>query len=285
MNAAAIIPQDAIFYNNQQLLTSSIKVAEAFTKEHKNVTQKIRNLECSAQFLTANFSAVKFHHNGNEYEAFEITKDGFMFLVMGFTGKKAAAIKESFIEQFNTMAAQLQNQPPHFNQQPINPAQLHNLKHAARRQATKTGQPVLDLYETLMETFGVNDLRELTADLYPFACTMLGTDPIEGEWLRSSMPPQPKAPSYHYPKNSLRPTVVDMPHANRSWLTAHTLLEDCPKPLHNLLRQLESEGHNIEGPRLEYDALRKQLTHISQLASNLNELARNLRDFGLQVNW
>lgn len=76
MNLQAIIPHDAIIQHDQHLVTSSIKVAEAFGKEHKNVTQKIRGLDCSAQFLTANFSAVKYHHNGNEYEAFEITKDG-----------------------------------------------------------------------------------------------------------------------------------------------------------------------------------------------------------------
>ena len=30
-------------------------------------------------------------------------KDGFMFLVMGFTGKKAAQVKEAFINAFNAM--------------------------------------------------------------------------------------------------------------------------------------------------------------------------------------
>ena len=34
---------------------------------------------------------------------YEMTKDGWMFLVMGFTGKKAAYIKEVFIAMFNEM--------------------------------------------------------------------------------------------------------------------------------------------------------------------------------------
>lgn len=36
-----------------------------------------------------------------------MTKDGFIFLVMGFTGHKAAAIKEAYINAFNIMAEQL----------------------------------------------------------------------------------------------------------------------------------------------------------------------------------
>jgi hypothetical protein len=37
-----------------------------------------------------------------------MTKDGFMFLVMGFTGKEAGRIKEAYIAAFNAMANQLQ---------------------------------------------------------------------------------------------------------------------------------------------------------------------------------
>ena len=38
---------------------------------------------------------------------FKMTKDGFIFLVMGFTGKAAAQIKEAYINAFNWMAEQL----------------------------------------------------------------------------------------------------------------------------------------------------------------------------------
>lgn len=37
-----------------------------------------------------------------------MTKDGFVFLVMGFAGKEAARIKEAYINAFNAMAEQLQ---------------------------------------------------------------------------------------------------------------------------------------------------------------------------------
>ena len=39
-----------------------------------------------------------------------MTKDGFMFLVMGFTGKKAAQIKEAYINAFNQMSTKLSSE-------------------------------------------------------------------------------------------------------------------------------------------------------------------------------
>ena len=38
---------------------------------------------------------------------FNMTKDGFVFLVMGFTGKQAATFKEDYINEFNRMATTL----------------------------------------------------------------------------------------------------------------------------------------------------------------------------------
>ncbi|MET2897035.1 Rha family transcriptional regulator [Vibrio rotiferianus] len=97
---------DLVFNDRDEVKTSSLKIAEAFNKQHHHVCQKVESLDCSDEFLTRNFSRVSFEHRGNHYSAWEMTKDGFMFLVMGFTGKKAAAIKEAYINPFNQMANQ-----------------------------------------------------------------------------------------------------------------------------------------------------------------------------------
>ncbi|RIJ16230.1 hypothetical protein D1227_12650 [Henriciella mobilis] len=52
-----------------------------------------------------------------------MTRDGFTFLVMGFTGAKAAEWKEKYIAAFNEMEARLRGQQPDLN----NPAQLRGL--------------------------------------------------------------------------------------------------------------------------------------------------------------
>ena len=101
-----------VFASNNDIKTDSIKVAEAFGKLHKNVTAKIKALECSPEFAGLNFKLSKYEVVGGknttrEEDMYEMTKDGFMFLVMGFTGKAAAQIKEAYINAFNLMHAKL----------------------------------------------------------------------------------------------------------------------------------------------------------------------------------
>lgn len=91
-----------------KMFTTSLIVAEAFEKEHKNVLQSIQNLECSTQFNQLNFQPVDYKDaKGEMRPAYRLSRDGFAFLAMGFTGKKAAAWKEKFLEAFNAMEAAL----------------------------------------------------------------------------------------------------------------------------------------------------------------------------------
>ena len=96
---------------NNQTVTTSLKVAEVFGKEHYNVIKAIKSLDCSDEFRAVNFNASKFtYSNGNikkQLPMYYITRDGFMFLVMGFTGKTAAKWKEAYIRAFNDMEAEL----------------------------------------------------------------------------------------------------------------------------------------------------------------------------------
>ncbi|MEG1651957.1 MAG: Rha family transcriptional regulator [Hafnia sp.] len=95
--------------NDDQPVTTSRKVAEAFKKLHKNVIRKIESLDCSEDFRQLNFEPVDFiDKNGEARKEYLITKDGMAFLVMGFTGKEAAKFKEAYIAAFNWMAGMLQ---------------------------------------------------------------------------------------------------------------------------------------------------------------------------------
>ena len=98
--------------DNQAITTTSLKVAEAFGKNHRDILRKIDSISCSKEFRSAHFCAHPYKHpqNGETYTYYEMTKDGFIFLVMGFTGKKAAQIKEAYINAFNAMAEQLSTQ-------------------------------------------------------------------------------------------------------------------------------------------------------------------------------
>ncbi|EFG7411633.1 transcriptional regulator [Escherichia coli] len=93
---------------NGRAVTTSVTVAEFFRKLHKNVIQKIEALECSSEFTELNFKPSEYTDStGRKLPMYQITKNGFVFLVMGFTGKKAAAFKEAYIAEFDRMEAEL----------------------------------------------------------------------------------------------------------------------------------------------------------------------------------
>ena len=92
-----------IEYNGKPC-TTSLLVAECFKKRHSDVIRKIKKLECSADFTRRNFALSEYTDTtGRTLPMYIITKDGFSFLVMGFTGPEAAQFKEEFIAAFNAM--------------------------------------------------------------------------------------------------------------------------------------------------------------------------------------
>lgn len=96
-----------------KLLTTSLNVAEVFGKEHKNVLKDIRELDCSDEFNRLNFEPISYEDSyGRSQSAMAITRDGFSFLVMGYTGKKAAQFKEQYITKFNQMEQKLKANAP-----------------------------------------------------------------------------------------------------------------------------------------------------------------------------
>ncbi|SIT09208.1 phage regulatory protein, rha family [Thalassospira xiamenensis M-5 = DSM 17429] len=48
--------------------------------------------------------------NKQTYRSWDMTKDGFTLLVMGYTGKKTMQFKLRYIEEFNRMEAKLKEQ-------------------------------------------------------------------------------------------------------------------------------------------------------------------------------
>jgi len=73
------------------VLANSRHVAEVFGREHRNVLQAIDRIDCSEEFNALNFKRVEYlDAKGETRRAYDMTKDGFTFLVMGFTGATAA---------------------------------------------------------------------------------------------------------------------------------------------------------------------------------------------------
>lgn len=70
-------------------ITTSLIVAEVFGKRHDNVLADIKNLSCSDNFRLLNFQESSYvNGQGREMPMCEMTKDGFSFLAMRYTGEK-----------------------------------------------------------------------------------------------------------------------------------------------------------------------------------------------------
>jgi Rha family phage regulatory protein len=87
----------AVRIRDGKVFADSREVARAFGKEPKNVVRDVRNLECSDKFRRLNFELreeIQRHKTGaTKSQFYEMTRDGFMFLVMGFTGEPAAGAR------------------------------------------------------------------------------------------------------------------------------------------------------------------------------------------------
>lgn len=100
-----IVPQDFVTVASNSVMTDSRTVAKHFNKRHADVLRAVGKVECSAEFNERNFASIEYTDSrGRAKREVRMTKDGFTFLVMGFTGREAARIKEAFIAAFNRMA-------------------------------------------------------------------------------------------------------------------------------------------------------------------------------------
>lgn len=87
-----------------RITVTSKDVSEKFGKSHKHVLDAIRGLDCSEEFREPNFRPSSYISKQNKkLDCYDITRDGFSFLAMGFTGKEAAKWKEAYINAFNEM--------------------------------------------------------------------------------------------------------------------------------------------------------------------------------------
>lgn len=76
--------------HENRIVVNSLDIAKHFNKAHKDVLKALRNLECSEDFAKRNFTPWSYSVNNRQQPCYLMTRDGFSFLVMGFTGKEAA---------------------------------------------------------------------------------------------------------------------------------------------------------------------------------------------------
>ena len=106
--------------NDGELVVTSRQVAEDFGKRHSEVLRAIEDkieinaiLRSSKYFIESTYID-KANRKSKEYL---LTRDGFSFLVMGFTGAKADEWKLKYIEAFNKMEQDIKNPYAHLSKE------------------------------------------------------------------------------------------------------------------------------------------------------------------------
>lgn len=94
---------ELVICNNGKATTTSMKVAEYFEKRHDNVMAAIGKLLEDKEIKgRLNFKESSYTNEQNKQQPmYELDRDGFTLLAMGFNGKKALAFKLSYIDAFN----------------------------------------------------------------------------------------------------------------------------------------------------------------------------------------
>lgn len=91
--------EDDLKNENGQIVVSSRMVAERFGKEYKNVLRDIDSLIGSKlSLLNSYFMLSNYVDDRNRTQKeYLMTRDGFTFIFMGFTGKEADEFKLAYI--------------------------------------------------------------------------------------------------------------------------------------------------------------------------------------------
>lgn len=118
--------QEVIFENkDEQVFCTSLDVAKVFGKRHDHVLRDIENILNDLREIGTSNDLLNFGEvvriskttnpkNGKlvsrKMPIYNLTRDGFSLLAMGFTGKKALQFKIAFINAFNEMERIIKNQ-------------------------------------------------------------------------------------------------------------------------------------------------------------------------------
>lgn len=108
--------EELVIMRDRQAVTTSLQVAKVFNKQHKHVIEAINNkissAENSAQYKLMFVEGTYRDSSGKTNKMYYMNRDGFTFIAFGFTGAKADQFKLKYIDAFNQMEKQLQQQKP-----------------------------------------------------------------------------------------------------------------------------------------------------------------------------
>ncbi|SFG10113.1 Rha family transcriptional regulator [Sporolactobacillus nakayamae] len=166
-----------VYQKNSAIVTDSLTIAKVFQKRHDKVLRDIKNLSCSEQFKVLNFGESSyFNKQGRKMPLYIIKENGFYILAMGYTGDKAMAFKEQYINEFQRMRTILESRKEH--RLTLVSKQQNAIKDAVRTRIMLLYPSVRDnarrkyyarIYQQLKAKCGVESYRDINSLDFDFA--------------------------------------------------------------------------------------------------------------------
>ena len=261
MSQATLLPSEnfspSVSLHSGRPATTSLEVAKFFSKRHDHVVRSIQDLISNTpeSFSAPNFGAAEYSDKqGKPRPMFILYRDGFMLLVMGYTGKNALAMKLAYIEAFNRMEEELARQkeasssptPDDFTGTlSITPSTTEDrkpLRALVGSWAQVSGLPFAACWNQLKAAFNIANIKELPQEWIPDALAWVQA---KIDALPKALPPQPeRLPLY-------RNGCFYPPHRDRSHV---------PGPQEAALLELWQDWTRREaGLRQEFMAMLREL--------------------------
>lgn len=211
-----------------QPTTTSLDVASHFGKRHDTVLRAVRQLECSPEFRLHNFAEASqevAQPNGGvaKYPVVRMTRDGFTFLCMGFTGKEAGKWKEAYISAFNQMEVVLkEGVPAKAKRKPklltdgLSDEQQEAIKALVKARVDelpegKRAKAAITCWSSLKSKFGCT-YKEIAPERFTEAVSLIARVTLEGEWM-------PKQDGIQIEAGPLRRYLVSFNHVGEQRIT------------------------------------------------------------------
>lgn len=283
-----------------QPTTTSLDVAAHFRKLHKTVLRAIANLECSPEFTQHNFVPSEYTDStGRKLTQYRMTRDGFTFLCMGFTGKEAAKWKEAYINAFNQMEHTLKHgAPAKAKRQPkqitdgLTTDQQDAIKALVKARVDelpegKRAKAAVTCWSSLKSKFGCT-YKDIAPERFTEAVSLIARVTLEGEWLGKESKPQP---NLDFPIETLiarRPSMLTIRNSEQAWLdvTLHDLrdIRGDETPCEKLLNELHKAGHDIEGCWWELRTYRNKVRELASFAIGMNRVIEDPHRYSVKPN-
>lgn len=268
-------------------VVSSLDVASHFGKRHAHVIRSIQAVVRNApeSFSQPNFGLAEYTDSqGKPRVSYSLTRDGFVVIAMGFTGKKAIAWKIAYIEAFNAMEAEIMGR----SEATPEPRELPRLttgaerKHLATTRAKIMGAlgPSTPGYQrfsrTINKALGINHIRELTIDrlasveaLFDMMWLFVQAGRPEDQPKRAAFILERLEPCGDTHKDAIDEIVESL---RRGWETYTKFVSNAEADMHKVVRAIIADMETCDMTAMEKYHLRAMADEIARAINEQGHL-------------